>query len=62
MKTNQALPTVTTYKGFYIVQRKRQQGVDLVNPNGSFKVVKSAHAAKWRITHAVTIVRRLGLV
>lgn len=57
-----SLPTVTTYKGFHIVERKRQRGVDLVSPNGSFKVVKSTHAAKWRITHAVTIAHRLGLV
>ena len=58
----QATTTIKTYKGFMIVKNTKRPTVDLINPVGKFRVVKSEQAAKWRITRALNVARTSGLI
>lgn len=51
---------VQTYKQFYIVKYTNKSTFDLVNTHtGKLRVVKSAQAAKWRITRAVNLASKV---
>lgn len=61
MKTsNKSTMSVITYKDFYIVDNHKINKIDLVNMHtGKIRVVKTVHAAKWRITRAVNLARKV---
>lgn len=51
---------VITYKQFYIVDNSKINKVDLVNMHtGKIRVVKTVQAAKWRITRAVNLAKKV---
>ena len=51
---------VITYKQFYIVDNSKINKVDLVNMHtGKIRVVKSVQSAKWRITRAVNLAKKV---
>jgi hypothetical protein len=51
---------VITYKEFYIVDNHKSNKVDLVNTHtGKMRVVKTVQAAKWRITRAVNLAKKV---
>lgn len=51
---------VITYKQFYIVDNRKIDKVDLVNMHtGKIRVVKTVQAAKWRITRAVNLAKKV---
>ena len=51
---------VITYKQFYIVNNSKINRVDLVNMHtGKIRVVKTVQAAKWRITRAVNLAKKV---
>ncbi len=51
---------VITYKQFYIVDNPKIDKVDLVNMHtGKIRVVKTVQAAKWRITRAVNLAKKV---
>ena len=51
---------VITYKEFYIVNNRKINKVDLVNTHtGKMRVVKTVQAAKWRITRAVNLAKKV---
>jgi hypothetical protein len=60
MKTIKSNMSVTTYKDFYIVENRKINKIDLVNMHtGKIRVVKTVQAAKWRITRAVSLARKV---
>jgi hypothetical protein len=61
MKTsNKPTMSVITYKDFYIVDNRKINKIDLVNMHtGKIRVVKTVQSAKWRITRAVNLARKV---
>ena len=56
----QSTMSVTTYKDFYIVDNRKINKIDLVNMHtGKIRVVKTVQAAKWRITRAVNLAKKV---
>jgi hypothetical protein len=56
----QSTMSVTTYKDFYIVDNRKINKIDLVNIHtGKIRVVKTVQAAKWRITRAVNLAKKV---
>ena len=51
---------VITYKQFYIVDNRKINKIDLVNMHtGKIRVVKTVQSAKWRITRAVNLAKKV---
>ena len=60
MKTIKSNMSVIAYKDFYIVDNRKINKIDLVNMHtGKIRVVKTVQAAKWRITRAVNLARKV---
>lgn len=52
--------SIKAYKEFFIVKYNNKNTYDVVNPhNGKMRVVKSEQAAKWRITRAVNLAKKV---